>query len=139
MNYEGFVIEVERRMPGRSWEEAERALTAVLAVLSERLDRENRRALAAHLPDRLKELFPDKAVQADHGPDEFLARVDRRANIRDYAPRDLVLVVMKVLGLALPTGELPRILERLPPELRQLWAVRTPSRPGRPDKPPVRG
>lgn len=139
MNYEAFVIEVERRMPGRSWDEAERALMAVLAVLAERLDREGRRELAAHLPDRLKELFPEKAVQADYGPDEFLARVEKRARVQGYPPGDLVLVVTKVLGLALPTGELPRILGRLPPELRQIATPREPAKPGKPARPTARG
>lgn len=140
MNYESLVIEVERRMPGRSWEEAERTLTAVMAVLAERLDRESRQTLAAHLPDRLKELFPEKATQADYGLDEFLSRVERRARVQGYAPRDLVLVVAKVLGLALPTGELPRILVRLPEEYRQILFGRRPSeRAARTMKPPVRG
>lgn len=139
VNYDEFVIEVERRMPGRSREEAERTLTAVVAVLAERLDRDSRRRLAAFLPDRLKELFPEKTVTAGYGLEEFLSRIERRANVQGYAPKDLALVVTKVLGLGLPTGELPGILQGLPEAYRQSLIPKPPAKPGRLGKPPVRG
>ncbi len=139
MNYEEFVIEVERRMPGRSREEAERTLTAVVAVLAERLDRDKRRSLAAHLPDRLKELLPEKAVTAGYGFDEFLSRIERRASVQGYAPRDLALVVTKVLGLGMATGELPEILQDLPEEYRKGLLPKQPAKPERVGKPPLRG
>lgn len=139
MNYHEFVTEVERRMPGRSREEAERTLTAVVAVLGERLERDDRRRLAAHLPDRLKELLPEKAVTAEYGFDEFLSRIERRANVQDYTPQDLALVVTKVLGLGMPTGELPEILGGLPEEYGKGLLPKPSVKPERVGKPPMRG
>jgi len=139
MRYEEYVTEVQRRMPGRSRQEAERTLAAVLTTLAERLDLQGARALAARLPDRLRELFPGKPPQAGVQMDEFLDRVSRRADVAGYKPRDLVLVVAKVLRLALPMGELPRFLESLPEEYRPLLVSNRAERPARPARPPMRG
>lgn len=139
VNYDELVIEVERRMPGRSREEAERTLTAVVAVLAERLDRDDRRRLAAHLPDRLKELFPEKAATAGYGFNEFLSRIERRANVQGYSPKDLALVVTKVLGLGMPMGELPGILQGLPEDYAKGLLPKAPAKPERLGKPPMRG
>ena len=61
---------------------AERIVRATLATLAERLGREDFAALAAQLPDELRQA-PDEAADepAPFAPEEFVRRAARRAGI----------------------------------------------------------
>jgi RND superfamily putative drug exporter len=104
---------------------AERASTAALATLGERISRHERRELARGLPEPLG----DRLLAADSNPerfplDEFLSRMRRRENGgADGDVREHARAVLATLEEAVP-GDLDYVRVQLSDDYDELWGGR---------------
>lgn len=102
--------------------DARRAIRATVAVLSERLDEGEARALASALPP----VFESATRTTRHGEAfdtaELYDRVRRRESAQPGFARESVQVVARTLGELLPADVLVRITRRMPPSMCELFA-----------------
>ena len=101
---------------------AERAITATLETLSERLTGGQANNLAAQLPGELQAPLRRTAEEAeDFSLEEFYRRVSEREGVDIDTARNDVSAVMTVLRLAVTGGELDNLIAQLPSEFNALF------------------
>jgi uncharacterized protein (DUF2267 family) len=120
-DYAGFIATVEREA-GVPHEQAERAVTATLQTLGERLSGGEARDVAEHLPPELQDLVDQ---HADGGPRalsarEFVGRVQSRERVPVHQAREHVRAVFAALREAVPPAEIADLASELPRELEML-------------------
>jgi uncharacterized protein (DUF2267 family) len=118
VRYEEFRQRVEHRLGGnRSGGEADKAITATLQTLSERITGGEARDLAEQLPGALQApLQQADELAEDFSIEEFFWRVAEREGVDVDKARNDVPEVMAVLAQALTQGELNDVMTQLPPE-----------------------
>ena len=131
MQYDEFIERVQARGEIDSRETAQTATAATLETLSERLTRDERRNLAAELPDELKEIIFRRQETTYFLLKDFYNRVAARADVRVPEAIAQSQAVVAVLQEAISTGQLNAILELLPDEYDELF-VGAPYGPGSP-------
>jgi uncharacterized protein (DUF2267 family) len=97
--------------------EAELAAVATLSTLCETLPPERSREVARELPEGLAQLLLRDAYEGPMSPDDFFARVLRRARIAPRFDRRRALAVLSVLAGWLSERALTRLRESLPEAL----------------------
>jgi uncharacterized protein (DUF2267 family) len=118
VRYEEFRQGVEHRLGGnRSGGEADKAITATLQTLSERITGGEARDLAEQLPGALQApLQQADELAEDFSIEECFWRVAEREGVDVDTARNDVPEVMAVLAQALTQGELNDVMTQLPPE-----------------------
>jgi uncharacterized protein (DUF2267 family) len=120
MDYDEFVTTVER-MTGESREAAERATSATLGILAERIGADEARHLANRLEDsRLGALVFAAGAALAFDVEEFVRRVAERAQLDPAAAERLADAVFTVLARALGDDEYAHVLARLPRDFAPL-------------------
>ena len=121
MQYEEFRQRVEERIgANRSGGPADKAITATLQTLSERITGGEAKDLAAQLPAKLQApLQQSDEVAEDFTIEEFFRRIAEREGVEIDTARDDAAVVMTVLSEALTQGELDDVMAQLPPEFNE--------------------
>jgi uncharacterized protein (DUF2267 family) len=101
---------------------AERAITATLETLSERLTGGEAGDLAAQLPGELKAPLQRTAEEAEYfSLGEFYRRVAEREGVDIETARNDASAVMTVVRLAVTPGELDDVMAQLPSEFNALF------------------
>lgn len=117
MQYDEFIAAVRNDGAIADREHAERATTATLEVLGERLVGGEPSDLAAQLPTGLKERLDAHTGQAEaFGVDEFFRRVAAREE-HDCSPddaREHVRAVLTTLARSVSAGEVDNLRSQLP-------------------------
>ena len=116
--------------PGPDRQTAWRALGAVLRAVRDRIPLDLAAHLGAELPLLVRGLYYDQwrpAAQPERyrSLDEFLrVVVDGLGAIRPVNPRDAARSVFNVLNRHLPEGQVRKVREALPEEVRAIWPER---------------
>jgi len=116
MQYEEFRQRVEHRLGGnRSGGDADKAISAALQTLGERITGGEARDLAEQLPGKLQAPLQqaDEAAE-DFSIEEFFQRVAEREGLDINKARNDVPAVMTVLREALTQGALDDVMAQLP-------------------------
>jgi uncharacterized protein (DUF2267 family) len=128
MQYDEFLIRVQRYADLDSLEEAERITYVVLSTLGEPLYRTARDKLVAQLPKELKDV-PFQSQPAETAPsendrypvEEFYKRVRARAEVSPTIAQQQAKAVMRVVAEAVSPGAIQDMLQELPDDYRQLF------------------
>lgn len=121
MEYAEFVEKVQTNAELQTGDLALAAIQATLETLGERLERDERRKLAAELPAGMKE-YPQKRQETTRFLlGEFYKRVAARADIRVPEAINRSQVVVSVLQDAVSAGLLDEIRAQLPDEYEELF------------------
>jgi uncharacterized protein (DUF2267 family) len=120
-DYAGFIATVEREADVPH-DQAERAVSATLETLAERISGGEARDLAEQLPPELQDMV-DKT--ADNGPkalsaEEFLQRVQAREHVPIGKAREHVRAVFAALRQTVSSEEIADLAAQLPRELEML-------------------
>ncbi len=126
VQYAEFLRRVEGQIGAtRSGGEAERAITATLETLGERISGGEASKLAAQLPGELKALLQRADEEAEEfSLDEFYRRVGEREGVDIETASKDASVVMTVLSEAITAGELRDVLDQLPQNFNRLFGQR---------------
>lgn len=117
MKYHDFLAYVSKTT-GTDQARAELVTRAFLETLGQRLPNDEAKDLAAQLPAELKETLHPTAPEVDKiGPDEFLTRFARSANISNEQARDMAKAVWQALEQSVSQGELDEVRSVLPEDL----------------------
>jgi uncharacterized protein (DUF2267 family) len=119
--------EIQERLGWQDTHRAYHALRAVLHALRDRLPVDQAAALAAQLPMLVRGFYYEgwhphgKPVRERH-KEEFLAHI-REAFREDplIDPEEVVQAVLHVLSRHVTSGEIERVKQSLPTEIRSLW------------------
>lgn len=109
-----------------SRDEAEQAAVAVLCALEQRLSEEAGFKLESQLPSLLAELLigcerPAQVSARDIGKQEFLMLVEERFSDPSRDAEDAAQRVFAAVAEQVSVGELHKLMQQLPEELRELW------------------
>lgn len=120
-DYDGFIATVEREAEVPR-DVAERAVTATLATLGERISGGEARDLAEQLPSALRPVIAD---HADRAPDafsgqEFLQRVQAREHVPIFQAERHVRAVFAAMRRTVSDDELADLASELPREIEML-------------------
>jgi uncharacterized protein (DUF2267 family) len=127
MQYQEFLQRVEEQIDAtqpatETKSAAERAITATLQTLSERLTGGEAKDLAAQLPQELQAPLQRSAEPAeDLSLEEFYERVAEREGVDTETARNDAAAVMRVLGMALTPGQLDDVMAQLPAHFNVLF------------------
>lgn len=128
MQYTEFLDRVAERTGADSREEARRQTEATLTTLGQRLDRTERRKMAAQLPNELREMLgrpyngSDRQRHERFMLEEFYKRVAARLDVRYTPAEEVAKAVISVLQEAVTEGEIEDVLSSISSEYRQLFA-----------------
>ena len=131
MDYAEFVEKVQTRAELETGDLALAATRATLETLAERLERDERRKLAAELPREMNEYVTGPEETTRFPLEAFYNRVAARADIRAPEAIDRAQVVLSVLQEAVSGGLLDGIRAQLPDEYDELFTGE-PHGPGSP-------
>lgn len=101
--------------------DALRAIEATLATLGERLERDERRDLAAQLPQQLKAYVLTYEETTRYRLEEFYNRVAARADVGRPEAVDWSRAVLAALQAAVTAGQLEKVREALPDDFEPLF------------------
>ena len=121
MEYAEFVEKVQTRAELETGDLALAAIQATLETLGERLERDERRKLAAELPAGMKEYPLKRQETARYRLGEFYNRVAARADLRVPEAINRSQVVVSVLQEAVSAGLLNQIRAQLPEQYDELF------------------
>lgn len=127
MQYDEFLDRVLERTAADTREDARRAVEATLSTLGERLDRTERRKLAAQLPNELQAILEHPHDGSDRQRherfmlEEFYKRVAGRLDLRYGRAEETAKAVTSVLQEAVSEGEIEDVLSSMSSEYRQLF------------------
>ena len=117
MKYQDMLAYVTKTT-GVDQDRAETVTRAFLETLATRLPNDEAKDLAAQLPTALKEALHPTAPEVEKiGPDEFLTRFARLANISNQQAPDMAKAVWQSLEQAVSQGELDEVVSVLPEDL----------------------
>jgi uncharacterized protein (DUF2267 family) len=120
MRYATFMTMVEQAA-GLTPEEAETAVRATLATLTERITRGEADDIAAFLPKELRSLLTDTPEPAEaFDRDEFIRRIAEREGVSFAAAQEHARAVFTALGVAVAPGELRDMAAQLPRDFEDL-------------------
>jgi uncharacterized protein (DUF2267 family) len=95
-------------------------IQATLHTLAERLTGGEADDLAAQLPEPMKEWLAKTGPAESFGPDEFIQRVSKRANVTPEDGRRIAEAVFTTLREAVSGGEFRDVMSQLPHEFSEL-------------------
>jgi uncharacterized protein (DUF2267 family) len=121
MQTDEFLRQVQERARLNTGDEALRIVHATLATLGERLPRDERRDLAAQLPDQLKSYVLEYQDTARFPLEEFYNRVAARSDLGAPAAIEQAGIVTAVLQDAITGGQLEEIRAQLDEEYDELF------------------
>lgn len=121
MRYADFIEKVQTRAELETGDHALEATHATLETLGERLERDERRKLAAELPAGMKEYVLERQETTRFLLKDFYKRVAARADIRVPEAINRSQVVVSVLQEAVSAGLLKEIRAQLPDEYDELF------------------
>ncbi len=127
MQYQEFLQRVEEHIGAtqpatETKSTAERAITATLETLSERLTGGEAKDVAAQLPQELQAPLQHSAEPAeDLSLEEFYERVAEREGVDTETARNDAAAVMRVLAMALTPGQLDDVMAQLPAHFNVLF------------------
>ncbi|NLG19492.1 MAG: DUF2267 domain-containing protein [Fibrobacter sp.] len=124
MQYKEFVQEVQKRAQLPDLSVSATMIDASVATLGERLDAADREGLGAQLPRKIKEILAERHSGDLFSLEEYYNRVSARAGVGYPEAVRWSKVVMSVLGSAITSGLLTKILSSLPPEFGELFGTR---------------
>jgi uncharacterized protein (DUF2267 family) len=120
--------DIQERLGWRDSHRAYHALRAVLHTLRDRLPVDQAAALAAQLPMLIRGFYYEgwhphgKPVKERH-KEEFLAHISEAFRENPLVdPEEIVQAVFQVLSKHITRGEIERVKQSLPTEIRSLWA-----------------
>lgn len=122
------IMEMEAVGPDR--QVAWRVLGAVLHTLRDRLSVEQVAHLGAELPIVIRGLYYDRwhpagKPEKERRAEEFVARVaSELTNIRPVNPEQATRAVFTVISLHVSAGQVEKIRQSLPEDIRRLWPER---------------
>ena len=125
MDFDTLVTQIDENGDFHDRDHAQDALTAVLAVLGERLEGGSPRNLAAQLPGEAADALPPQGGAQSFGIDEFdrlVAKQESRGCSPAAAHAHAVAVMNTVLR-CVTTGEAKKIASQLPSEYSDLVPV----------------
>ena len=131
MEYAEFIEKVQTRAELPTGDLALAATQATLETWGERLERDQRRHLAAELPAGMKEYVLEREETTRFLVKDFYKRVAARADIRVPEAIERAQVVTGVLQEAVSAGVLDEIRGQLPAEYDELFTG-VPYGPGSP-------
>jgi uncharacterized protein (DUF2267 family) len=121
--YERFITTIEQRA-GISWEKAERAASATLSTLGERIASGEARDLARELPADIGRWLLDAPGDAEpFGVDEFVRRVAEREGVDTDTAERHAAAVFVALARLVRSSELSDVIAQLPKEYERLVGV----------------
>ncbi|ASU79044.1 DUF2267 domain-containing protein [Actinopolyspora erythraea] len=126
MRHDTFIGQVQDRAKLPSRGAAEAATRAVVETLGERLPERLADHMASQLPReigehlRRTEVFSGAGTGERFGRAEFIHRVGERANMAQPQTRYASRVVMEVLREATQGGQMDKVRDALPEQLREL-------------------
>ena len=121
MDYAEFTEEVQTRAKLETGDLALAATQATLETLGERLERDQRRKLAAELPREMKEFLLKRDETTRFLLKDFYKRVAARADIRVPEAIDRSQVVVSVLQESVSAGLLDEVRAQLPDEYNEIF------------------
>ncbi len=120
MQYADFMRSVEQR-GGLSPEEAHAITRATLATLAEWITGREARGLTAQLPKELQSaLTPLDEDAYDYDVEEFMRRVEARADVNKRMASRGIPAVFATLREAVTSDQFRRVMSQLPDEFREL-------------------
>ncbi|HSM54963.1 MAG TPA: DUF2267 domain-containing protein [Candidatus Sulfomarinibacteraceae bacterium] len=121
MQTDEFVRRVQEEVNLSLGGDALQVVEATLATLGERLGRDERRALAAQLPQQLKTYALTYEETSRYHLEEFYNRVAARAGVSRPEAVDWSRAVLSVLRSAVTAGQMEKIRQTLPDEFEELF------------------
>ena len=121
MRYEYFLEAVENRTNLEDNLEASTAVTATLNTLAERLHPDERKSLAARLPQDLKNLVSIEGDAQELSIDEFFDRVSQRMGAEREQAEKIADVIISLLVDEITDEQADDIKNKLPTEFRPLF------------------
>jgi uncharacterized protein (DUF2267 family) len=119
--------DLQERLAWRDRQRIYRALRAVLHALRDRLSVDDASHLAAQLPMLVRGFYyegyhPAGKPLADRKKAEFLAHVKAEFADEGFETETVVRAVFNVLTKHITPGEVEKVKQSLPDEIRSLWA-----------------
>jgi uncharacterized protein (DUF2267 family) len=122
MQYAEFAEKVQTRTRLETGDMALDAVQATLETLGERLERDERRRLAAELPSEMERFLFKREETTRFLLEDFYKRVAARADIRVPEAIERSQTVVSVLQESVSAGLLDEIRAQLPEEYDELFA-----------------
>jgi uncharacterized protein (DUF2267 family) len=122
MQYGEFVAEMKSRSGIEREDEAALVVTAVLKTLGELMPGEERRRFATQLPSEFESSLPAEKDQSTFNLEEFYQRVASRSDAGYRKAVEYAGVVADLLQKSVSSGELHKVVQKLPEDVPQLFA-----------------
>ena len=116
MKYNEMVNEVKTRINIDSDEAAERAISATLSTLGERITAGEAEHLSAQLPFEAGRHLTEQETKKDFGIDQFYETISQRESIGFPMAKEHARAVMSVMSEMVTPGEMQDTLDHLPEE-----------------------
>lgn len=125
MNHAEFIHEVQYRAGLTSVELAEKATSAALETLAERISGDETDHLSAQLPPELVKPLQEGKQDPKSGEvfslDEFVQRVSNREQVTLPEAMSHARLVLEVIAKAVTPGQWSDVKDNLPDEFESLW------------------
>jgi uncharacterized protein (DUF2267 family) len=125
-SYEEFITTVVDEA-GVHYDDAERATSATLQTLAERISGGEARDIAEQLPRRLRPLLSDGDLAEGFGVHEFLRRVGEREGVREPTAEEHARAVLIAVGRSVDGREFEDMAAQLPKEFEPLLPHKMPA------------
>lgn len=124
MKYDEFIKQVQTTAKLNSREEAERAISATLQTLAERIVGDEASNLAAQLPEQIAQYLHGREGEIGEGfsVKEFYTRVSQRQGVEPTAVPNHVRAVFSVLNTAVSSGEFAQVRHNLSKDYDELFS-----------------
>ncbi len=122
MRYDEFINAVVDKGAAPDRQSAERITRATLETLGERIDGGEATDLASQLPPEMSGWVTSRTDAAEsYDLDEFIRRIEQRADGAAGQPRQAAGTVMDVLSEAVTGGQIDHVRQQLPSDYMELF------------------